>query len=45
MDEEYLTLLERAYKLVAPKAQRRAEIPKIEVRTCRARRWYRTSAR
>ncbi len=31
MDEEYLALLERAYKLVAPKAQRRAEIPKIEV--------------
>jgi len=31
MDDEYLSLLDRAYKLVSPKAQRRAEIPKIEV--------------
>lgn len=31
MEEEYLALLDRAYKLVAPKAQRRAEIPKLEV--------------
>ncbi|MEM1890748.1 MAG: translation initiation factor 2 subunit beta, partial [Pyrobaculum sp.] len=30
MDEDYLALLERAYKFVAPKAQRRAEIPKLE---------------
>ncbi|MFN3804494.1 MAG: translation initiation factor IF-2 subunit beta [Pyrobaculum sp.] len=31
MDEEYLSLLERAYRVITPKAQRRAEIPKIEV--------------
>ncbi|MEZ0319768.1 MAG: translation initiation factor IF-2 subunit beta [Pyrobaculum sp.] len=31
MEDEYIALLDRAYKLVSPKAQRRAEIPKIEV--------------
>lgn len=29
--DEYLKLLDRAYKIVTPKAQRRAEIPKLEV--------------
>lgn len=31
MDDEYLALLERAYKIITPMALRRAEIPKIEV--------------
>ncbi|CCC81675.1 translation initiation factor IF-2 subunit beta [Thermoproteus tenax] len=30
-DKEYVDLLERAYKVVTPRAQRRAEIPKLEV--------------
>ncbi len=30
-EKEYMDLLERAYKVVTPKAQRRAEIPKLEV--------------
>jgi translation initiation factor 2 subunit 2 len=29
--DEYLKLLDRAYKVVTPRAQRRAEIPKLEV--------------
>ncbi len=31
VDEEYMALLERAYRLVTPKAQRRAELPRVEV--------------
>ncbi|MCI4464565.1 MAG: translation initiation factor IF-2 subunit beta [Thermoproteus sp.] len=30
-EKEYMDLLERAYRIVTPKAQRRAEIPKLEV--------------
>lgn len=31
MEEEYVALLERAYSVISPKAQRRAEIPVMEV--------------
>ncbi len=31
LDELYLNLLERAYKIVTPKIQRRQEIPKLKV--------------
>lgn len=30
-DDEYFKLLDRAYQIVTPKAQRRAEIPKLEI--------------
>jgi translation initiation factor 2 subunit 2 len=31
IDEEYLALLERAYKFVTPRAQKRSEIPKLAI--------------